>query len=521
MKSRFFSSFKRPRVIIPLLIIILGAGGYFTFFRGNGVAYEVVPARILDIRQEVSVTGRVEPIESVDLAFEKVGRVRAVNVKVGDRVLAGAILMSLDNADLFADRDQADADRKAQQALLDQYRRGTRPEELAISEAKVKSAKSAVGDAASNLIDKISDAYTKSDDAIRNKVDQFFLAPRGANPQIAFSLPDSKLKSELEQERFAIEKMLVSWSASFAATEADILGSLLEAKENAARVRAFLDKAALALSTLTPSGSLSQTTIDGYRTDVSSARTSVNTALTNLTSAEEKLRIAEANLTIAERELELSRAGKIPEEIAAQEARVLQAEAKVRSAEAAIAKTLIRAPINGIVTEENTDPGETAAANTVMVKLLSASGFKVESFVPEVDIAKVKEGNAASITLDAYGSDEVFEARVALIDPRETIIDGVATYKVTFDFGKKDERIRAGMTANVDILAEKKEGVLAVPLRAIKTKNGTKYVEILGADGKTILSAEVETGLKGSDGNIEIVSGITEGQSVIVFSKSE
>lgn len=521
MKNSFLSSLRRPRIIVPLLIIVLGAGGYFMFFRGNGAAYEVVPARVLDIRQEVSVTGRVEPIESVDLAFEKGGRVRTVNVKVGDRVLAGATLMSLDNADLFADRDQTEADRKAQQAILDQYRRGTRPEELAISEAKVKSAKSAVGDATSNLIDKISDSYTKSDDAVRNKIDQFFLAPRGPNPQIAFSLPDSKLKSELEQERFSIEKMLVSWSASLAATEADVPAALLEAKENAARVRAFLDKAALALSTLTASGALSQTVIDGYRTDVSSARTSANTALTNLTSAEEKLRIAEANLTISERELDLARAGKIPEEITAQEARVMQAEAKVRSAEAAIAKTLIRAPISGIVTEENTDPGETVAANAVMVKLLSASGFKVESFVPEVDIAKVKEGNPASITLDAYGSDEVFEARVGRIDPRETIIDGVATYKVTFDFGKKDERIRAGMTANVDILAEEKSGVLAVPQRAVKSKDGKKYVEILGADGETILSVEVETGLKGSDGNIEIVSGLAEGQNVIVFSKSE
>ncbi len=222
---------------------------------------------------------------------------------------------------------------------------------------------------------------------------------------------------------------------------------------------------------------------------------------------------------VAERELDLLRAGKTAEDIVAQEARVLQAEARVRSAEAEIEKTIIRAPITGIVTEENVDPGEAVTANVVMVKLLSASGFNVESFIPEVDIAKVSAGDNAAITLDAYGSDVLFPARVGRIDPRETMIDGVATYKVTFDFDQRDERIRAGMTANIDILTEEKKDVLAVPQRAVKAKNGGKYVDILGADGKTAAAVLVQTGLKGSDGNIEIISGITEGQSVVVFSK--
>ena len=520
MGKRFFLFLKRPRIaILAIVVVLLGVGGYFLFWKDGEPAREIAAAKRMDIRQEVSVTGRVEPIESVDLSFEKSGRVRRVAVAVGERVSPGMILMSLENSDLYANRAEAEADLKVQQAILDEYRRGTRPEEILISEAKVKSAKSSVIDAASNLIDKINDSYTKSDDSVRNKVDQFFLNPRGSNPQILFLSSDSKLKTTVEQERFSLESELVAWGSSLAVIEADIQKALINAKDRASGIRMFLDNTALLLSTLTPSATLSQTTIDGYRADVSTARTNINTALTNLTSAEEKLRSAEDALVVAERELDLLRAGKTAEDIAAQEARVSQAEARVRSAEAEIEKTIIRAPITGIVTEENVDPGEAVTANVVMVRILSASGFKVESFIPEVDIAKVSAGDGATITLDAYGSDILFSARVGLIDPRETIIDGVATYKITFDFVQKDERIRAGMTANIDILTEEKKDVLAIPQRAVKAKNGGKYVDVLESDGKTVTAVQVEAGLKGSDGNIEIISGITEGQSVVVFSK--
>lgn len=517
----FFSYLKRPRIFIPALLVLLIVGISIWYGTQGGSDYEVASAERMTIRQEVSVTGRVEPIESVDLSFEKSGRVRSVNVKVGERVGLGATLMSLENGELYASRDDAQANLTVEEATLEEYKRGTRPEEIAISEAKMASAKSTRVDAASNLIDKVIDSFTKSDDAIRNKVDQFFYNPRGTNPQIIFVTSDSKLETVVEVERFALEETLVTWKASVDSIEAGNPHALTTTKEDTIRVRAFLDNIAILLSTVTPSGSITQATIDGYRADVSTARSNINTAITNLTSAEEKLRSAESSLLIAERELDLAKAGRTSQEIASQEARVLQAEAKVRSADAEIMKTLIRAPINGIVTEENADPGEAVSANTVMVRLLSSSGFKVESHVPEVDIAKVKEGDNALITLDAYGTETHFPARISLIDPRETIIDGVATYKVTFDFEKADARIRAGMTANVDILANEKKDVLAVPQRAVKTRDDKKYVDILNEDGETTTSIEVQVGLRGSDGNIEILSGLTGGEKVVVFTKSE
>jgi multidrug efflux pump subunit AcrA (membrane-fusion protein) len=100
------------------------------------------------------------------------------------------------------------------------------------------------------------------------------------------------------------------------------------------------------------------------------------------------------------------------------------------------------------------------------------------------------------------------------------MIEGVATYKITMQFVKKDERLKSGMTANIDILADERENVFYVPQRAVLSKNGDKMVKIL-SDEKSgaITEVAVKTGLRGSDGNIEITDGIREGDKVITSEK--
>jgi HlyD family secretion protein len=146
--------------------------------------------------------------------------------------------------------------------------------------------------------------------------------------------------------------------------------------------------------------------------------------------------------------------------------------------------------------------------------------FEIEANIPEADIAKIKISNPAKITLDAYGSNVFFEAKVVKIDPAETIIEGVATYKTTLQFSGNDERVKSGMTANIDILTAKAENVIAIPQRAVAQKeNGDKIVKILKDDG-VVEERKVTTGLKGSDGNIEITEGIQEGEKIITSQKS-
>lgn len=512
---------KRPIFIIPTLIIIgLLIGGYSYFTRVKNPTYDFVLAKKGNLVQEVSVTGRVKPSESVNLAFESGGRVSAVYADVGKQVSSGEILVSLENDDLRAQLKQAEANIKAEQAKLDELKNGTRQEDIDVQKVKVENYKVALGDAKNNLIDKLQDAYTKSDDAVRNKTDQLFTNPKTENPQLTSLLVvDLQLETDLENGRLLIESKLIGWKSHLdeLVISSDFSAYLSEAKQNLNQIKDFLDEAGLAVNSATTHTNLSQTVLDGWKSDVSTARTNINTAISNVTAAEEKLKTSQSSLDLAEQELKLKEAGTVPEEILAQEAKLSSVVASAESIQVKIQKTILRAPIEGIVTNQDAKVGEIVPANTAVVSIISASQFKIEANIPEADIAKVKISDLADVTLDAYGSDIVFPATVTAIDPAEKIIEGVATYKTTLQFTQKDERIKSGMTANVDIFTGRRDNVIVIPQRAVITKDGEKTVKVL--DGKIIKEVKVKTGLGGSDGNIEVINGVKEGDKVVTFIK--
>ena len=267
------------------------------------------------------------------------------------------------------------------------------------------------------------------------------------------------------------------------------------------------------------------------------------TNITNIASAEANVTGAQNALANAEDELVLKKAGYLPEQIISQEAKVKQAEgninlqkiqikqaeanvdsqkAKIRQTEANVlniqtllAKTFLYSPIDGVVIKQEAEKGEIVSANSLIISIISEKQFEIEANVPEVDLVKIKIGNMAKITLDAYGNNIVFEAKVIAIDPAETMIEGVATYKTTLQFTKKDKDIKSGMTANIDIIGSKREGVVALPQQAISAKNEDKIVKILNARGE-VSEARVVTGFRGSDGYVEIIEGVEEGDKIIL-----
>ena len=505
--------------MIFLLILVGGIGAYFIFIKKPAALPETIAVERGNVTQEVSVTGKTKPAKAVDLAFETSGKVKRINAEVGDKISANQILVELDSSELYAQLNQSLADVDTQKANLDNLKKGAKPEEVEYYETKLANAKTSLEDAKKNIVDKIKDAYTKSEDAIRNKVDQIFNNPRSSNPTLIFTTT-SGLKIDIESGRISVESVLTSWKLSVDGllTSSDLDFYIETAKNNLSQIRSFLEKTALAVNSLTSSSDLSQTTIDTYKSAVSTARTNVNTASTNLQSAEEDLRTAESNVSLAEKELIFKKTGSTSEQIAAQEALVKKAEAGADLIRVKISKNILRSPMDGIITKQEAKVGEIVSANAIIVSVISAGNFEIEANVPEADIAKVSMGNSAKVTLDAFGNDLVLEAKITKIDPAEIVIEGVATYKTTLQFVKENEGIKSGMTANLDILTAQKENVLVVPQRAVIAKDGDKFIKILKDDGTTE-EIKVETGLRGSDGNIEIIEGIKEGDKIITSAK--
>lgn len=521
MKSilRFALRLARKPIVIVIIVVLAGGGfGYWYFAKRAIAPSSLVVVTRGSIVQEVTVTGNTKPEQSVDLAFEKSGKVVGVFANVGDAVSAGKLLIKLDSSELAGSLAEAEANVDAQNAKLLELKNGTRLEEIQIDETKVANAVIALDDARRGLIDKLNDAYTKSDDAIRNTADEFFSNPRSFNPQFNFSGTDPQLKSNLEHGRFLLEPSLADWKSSLQTLSAGSdLGSYSDAaKKNLGAIKSFLDNIAFAINSLTPSASAPQSTIDAYKANVATARANINTAIVNLSAAVEKWRSQDSALTLAKNELALAKAGTVADRITAQDAALKQAQAKRATIQAQIAKTFLYSPIAGVITKQEAKVGEIAPANIVLVSVISQNKFEIDANVPEADIAKISVGNQARVSLDAYG-DAAFRARVAQIDPAETVVDGVPTYLVKFRFDGEDSRVKSGMTANIDIETAKKEGVLLLSQRAVIRKNGDTIVMLRDASGDH--EVKIETGIRGPNGMIEVVSGLQEGDRIVVPSE--
>lgn len=511
---------KKKRIFIPL-ILLFGAGAVLLFLPGQeNLPYEYVEAERGELVHQVSVTGKVRAAEHVDLAFERSGRVALVSAKVGDEVGAGRLLVSLANGDIAAQLDQARAALKTEEAKLDELKMGSRPEEIRVQEVKVESSQIALEDARQALVNAVNEAYTKADDAVRNKTDQFFLGGSSSSPQLKQELiVDFSIENALEQQRVVLEAALSSWKASLPGlnTSSDLLDFTSEAKIKLNEVRSFLELAGQALNNAIVHSGLAQATLDSWKSDVSSARTNVSSAITSLSSAEGSWQDAKSALAVAQQELALSQAGSTPEQVRSQEAQVEKAQAQIAQYRAELAKTVITAPISGVITRQDAKVGEVVPANTTIVSLISPNRFEIEANVPEADIANLKVGDTANFILDAFGPDRTFSAEVSSVDPAETVVEGVSTYKVKLQFVQEEGgEVKSGMTADVEILTNRREGVVSVPGRAVFTKDGEKFVRVV-IDSQELELRQVATGLRGSDGRVEIISGVSEGERVVVF----
>ncbi len=194
-------------------------------------------------------------------------------------------------------------------------------------------------------------------------------------------------------------------------------------------------------------------------------------------------------------------------------------QAEIDKIRAEIRKSTIYAPFAGVTTNVAKEVGETAATNETVITVQGGGTFQIESFVPEVNIALINVGDEAEITLDAYGEDILFYAKVISIDPAETIRDGVSTYKVKLQFSEEDERIKAGMTANVSIIIFNKPDVIVLPGGVVFEEDGQNFVKVKTDQG--VVKRAVMLGEISTLGQVEIVSGLAEGEEVILIPNSK
>ena len=493
MKKRsIFRHFKNKYVIIALVVTII-AGGWYMTHRSTAPVFESATATIGNVIEKVSVTGSISPLSKADLAFKKSGVVSAIPVKVGDNVKRGNLIAALDNSSDLAILAGA-------QATLADMSRTLTSEELGVQTALLDTANQ-------NALNAVHDGYAKAQSAVVNYADNFFTNPQSVNPTFNLRTDSSLVQNNISAERVVVKDALNNWSAGLISVNVDTVGIFMPKTDGYLMImKKFMADLSGIINALSPGNSgIPQSVIDNDTATMNTGLSMINNAIDTVTSAETALSSAKSNY-------DLRLAGNSAQSIASQKAKVDQAQVTVND-------DSILSPIDGVITKADPNVGEFVAAGQSGFSVQSSGGFKIEAFVPEADIAKVALKNKANVTLDAYGQYVIFPATVTDIDPAETVLEGVPTYKVTLQFDSPDARIRSGMTANTDILTHESDGVLTVPTRAVVDDNGKKTVRVVDANGKTYSSVSVEVGLKGSDGTTEIVSGISSGDMVVTYVK--
>lgn len=201
------------------------------------------------------------------------------------------------------------------------------------------------------------------------------------------------------------------------------------------------------------------------------------------------------------------------------EAQLESASSQLEYAKIQLSYATIKAPISGIIGTVSTQEGETVSASLsapTFVTIIDLNQLEVDAYVDEVDIGKIKVGQKASFTVDAY-PEKIFNAEVEAIYPDAVIRDNVVYYVVILKIeGNFDEVLRPQMTASVTIKLEELQDVLAIPSKAIRKENGISFV--LVKEGDRVLKKQITTGRESGD-LVEVRSGLTQGDYILVPSR--
>ena len=194
-----------------------------------------------------------------------------------------------------------------------------------------------------------------------------------------------------------------------------------------------------------------------------------DTAQTNYDTAVAQEEAAKAQLESARSQVESSKA------------QVAQMRAALNLAETNLGYTTIRSPVNGTVISRNVDVGQTVAASlqapTLFTIAKDLTQMQVDTNVSEADVGRVRVGQEATFTVDAY-PEKIFRGKVSEIRNAPTTIQNVVTYDVVILVDNKDLKLKPGMTANVSVLIAHKDDVLKIPNAALRYRPQTVKDEV-------------------------------------------
>ncbi len=444
--------------------VLVSGTTYFVIARATpelDIAALTVPVTAKDVTLRITASGKVVPIQSVNLSPKTSGRLVQLLVDQGDRVEQGQIIARMDNTDLQAQLTKARANLAQAQAQLDETRAGSRPEEIAQARARL--------------------------DQAQAQLDQ---ARTGNRPE---EIAQAQAQVEAAQARANLTSSRVQRNRNLANQGAIAQDTLDEVIADDRSAKANLQEAQRRLAEVR----------SGSRTEEIAQR--------------------QAAVAEARQALQQLQNGSRPEEIAQAQASVAAAQSEVKAIQVQLDDTIIRAPFDGIVTQKyategafvtpTTSASSTASATSTSIVAI-ARGLEVLAQIPEVDIGAIKQNQSVEIVADAY-PNQVFKGQIRLISPEAVVEQNVTSFQARIALVTGQDTLRSGMNVDLTILGAAVSDALVVPTAAIVTDNQGQTGVLIPDEKNQAKFSPVEIGSAVQD-QTQIVSGVEAGDRIFL-----
>ena len=545
------------------LVIILAGGGYWFYqdAHSQGAVSTYVLAKVTKdtLISTVSGSGQMAASNQVDLKAKASGKALYVGVIQGQEVKSGALLVQLDTRE--AQKSVRDAQANLASAELAMEKLQQPADQLSLLQQE-----NSLAQAEENKQTTLDDLEKDYDDGFNSVANAFLDLPDVMNglTAVLFGTDLSTQKSwnmnfftdsvksydptveiyrqsaenSYLQAQEAYEENFNNYKVEGRFSDTEAIENLIDQTYNTTKkiaeaiknsnnlIQFYLNN--LANRNIKPSA-----TVTAYLADLNSYTSQTNNHLSSLLSIKRAIQtgkedIINADRTIAERTQSLAdlKAGTDQLDLKSEQLSLKQRQNALLDAQEKLADYYIRAPFAGVAAQVEVKKGDDVSSGLVAITLITKQQL-AEISLNEVDAAKVKAGQKATLTFDAV-PDLTLTGSVVYLDAVGTVSQGVSSYVAKIAFDAQDDRVKPGMSVSASIITEVKSDALLVPNTALKIQGESYYVEMPDSADPALISGNQsgvvltlpttrKTVLIGSanDEFTEIISGLAEGENII------
>jgi HlyD family secretion protein len=410
---------KRRLAAVLLAVALMAIAGYFLWGdRASAAEYMTAKVERGNLRNTVTATGTLQAVSTVQVGSQASGTISALYADFNSTVKKGQVIAQLDPSTTQAQVEQARANLMQARAALQQAQA-----QVAQSRASVSQTRAGVTDAQAKAL--------AAQSTVQNQ--QAGVTSAQANLAVLKAQMDDAASFLRQQESLVADGVVARRDLETAQTSY----KTAEARYNQAVAQ--VQQAVFSAQSASSAGvAQSQAQIEQARAQVQQSQAATQNAAAQVQSAA---------------------------------AQVEQAEAALKLAEINLSHTTITSPIDGVVVSRDVNVGQTVAASLSSPTLFTIANdltqMQVIANIDQADIGLVEQAKSVSFTVDAFPGDQ-FKGTIQQMRLNPQNVQNVVTYNVVIDVSNPEQKLKPGMTANLEVTIDERNDVLKVSNAALR-----------------------------------------------------